>query len=52
MTRLSSLTPGDLPIRQSVKTPAELYEAEVSKVTQFQNRAIRKLWNKESPDAE
>lgn len=52
MARPTSLTPGDLPVRTPLMTPAERYEAEVVKVTQFQNRAIRKLWDKESPDAE
>lgn len=52
MTRPTSPQPGELPVRQSLMTPAERYAVEVQKVTQFQNAAIRKLWDKESPDAE
>lgn len=46
------LQPGEIVRRPGVMTPAERYEAEVQKVTQFHNRAVRNLWDKESPDAE
>lgn len=48
----NSLTPGEMPVRKPLMTPAERYEAEVVRITQFQNRVIRNVWDKESPDAE